>query len=148
MRKDQEKKKKITTGLIRLWRFPMLFVSVFMASEAFRYEGEFNGFLIALLILTGLSYLLWKRRRLKHDSKNLYIKRGREETCVPLSDIVSIKRSRTKVNGMRYWTLIYLDEIKQERKLRFNSYFNKEFFNAVRENNPKVVIWEHPFFNH
>lgn len=148
MRKDQEKKQMITTGIIRWWRFPLLFVAVFMASEALRFEENWSYYLLTFLILTGLGFLLWNRRRLKHDSKNLYIKRGKDETTVPLANIVSIKRSRTKVNSERFWILIYQDEIKQDQKLRFNSSFNKPFFDAVRDNNPDVVIWEHPFFNH
>ena len=148
MRKDQEKKLMINTGIIRWLRFPLLFVSIFMAAETLRFNSNWSYYLLVFLILIGLSYLLWKRRMLKHDSKHLYIKRGKDETRVPLSNIISIKRSRAKVNASRYWILIYLDEIKQERKLRFDSDFNTPFFDVVRENNPNVVIWEHPFFNH
>lgn len=148
MQKVQEKKQIITTGIVRRWRFPMLFVSVFMGAEVLRFDENWSYYLLAFLILTGLSYLLWKRRRLKHDSKNLYIKRGKDETRVPITNIISIKRSRAKINGCRYWILIYSDEIRQERTLRFDSDFNTPFFDAVSENNPKVVIWEHPFFNH
>jgi len=148
MKYNQEEKKMITTGIIRWLRFPILFVSVFMGAEVLKFEENWSFYLLIFLILIGIGYLLWNRRRLKHDTKNLYIKRGKEETRVPLTNVISVKRSRTKVNGSRYWILIYLDEIKQERTLRFNSSFNKPFFDAIRENNPDVVIWEHPFFNH
>jgi hypothetical protein len=148
MKKNQEEKLMITTGIIRWLRFPLLFIAVFMAVETMRFNPNWSYYLLVFLILTGLSYLLWNRRRLRHDSKFLYILRGKTETNVPLANIISIKRSRAKVNSSRYWILIYLDNVKEERKLRFDSDFNKPFFDAVRENNPEVVIWEHPFFNH
>lgn len=148
MRKEQEEKLIITTGIIRWLRFPIAIVVVILFTEFLKFNSYWQYHLLFFLIFSGLFYLLWNRRRLKHDSANLYIKRGKDETRVPLSNIVSIKRSRTKVNSKRYWILIYLDEIKQERKLRFDSDFNKPFFDAVRDNNPKVIIWEHPFFNH
>ena len=138
----------ITTGIIRWLRFPLLFVSIFMAAETLRFNANWSYYFLVFLILIGLSYLLWNRRRLRHDSKNLYILKGKTETVVSLKNVISIKRSRAKVNGSRYWILIYLDNLKDERKLRFDSDFNKPFFDAVKENNPEVVIWEHPFFNH
>ena len=111
-------------------------------------EGTYSSLkTLILLILTGIIYLLWKHRRLKYDSKNLYIQRGKEETNFPLSNILSIKKSKTKINGQRFWILIYLDKQKMEKKLRFKSNFNKEFHNTVRQNNPNVVILTHPFFN-
>lgn len=146
MKKNGEKKQMITTGIIRWLRFPILFVSVFIGAEVLKFEENWSYYLLVFLILIGFGYLLWNRRRLKHDNTNLYIKRGNDERRVPLSNIVSIKRSSTKVNGSRYWILIYLDEIKEEQKLRFNSDFNKEFFDTVRDRNPEVIIWEHPFF--
>jgi len=148
MRKEQEEKLIITTGIIRWLRFPIAIVVVILFTDFLKFNSYWQYHLLFFLIFSGLFYLLWNRRRLKHDSANLYIKRGKDETRVPLSNIVSIKRSRTKVNSKRYWILIYLDEIKQECKLRFDSDFNKPFFDAVRDNNPKVIIWEHPFFNH
>lgn len=148
MQKNQEKKLMITTGIIRWLRFPIAIIAFFIGALLFDFDENWQYYLITVLILIWLFYILWKHRRLKHDSKNLYIMRGKDETVVPLANILSIKRSRAKVNGGRYWILIYLDNLKQERKLRFDSDFNKPFFNAVKENNPEVVIWEHPFFNH
>jgi len=135
----------ITTGIIRWLRFPILFVSVFIGAEVLKFEENWSYYLLVFLILIGFGYLLWNRRRLKHDGANLYIKRGNDETRIPLTRVISIKRSSTKVNGSRYWILIYLNEIKEEQKLRFNSDFNKEFFDTVRDSNPDVIIWEHPF---
>ncbi len=120
----------------------------FFLAEVFKSNSDWHYYLTAFLILSAIFYWLWNRRLLRHDSKNLYIRKGNTETTVPLSSVISIKRSRAKVNSSRYWILVYLDEVKEEKKLRFDSDFNKPFFNAVRENNPEVVIWEHPFFNH
>lgn len=146
--KSDEKKKIITTGIIRWWRFIIAILVVFLSLNMIQ-EGSYTSWRILLIfILSGIVYLLWKRRRLKFDSKNLYIKRGNEETVVPLAAIVSIKRSRTKVNSQRYWILMYLDDQKEAHKLRYDSDFNKEFHTAVRESNPSVIIWTHPFFNH
>lgn len=148
MRKEPEEKLMITTGVIRWLRFPIVLVVLIFLSELLKFNSYWQYHLLFFLIFSGLFYLLWNRRRLRHDSKFLYILRGKTESKVLLSNVVSIKRSRAKINGSRYWILIYLDEIKEERKLRFNSDFNKPFFDAVRENNSEVVIWEHPFFNH
>jgi cbb3-type cytochrome oxidase subunit 3 len=148
MKKSEEKKKMITTGIIRWWRFIIAPV-VFLVTANMIQEGTYSSWkILIILLLSGIFYLLWKHRRLKFDNKNLYIKRGKAETTVPLTNIVSIKRSRTKVNGGRYWILIYLDQLNEERKLRFDSDFDKEFHDMVKENNPEVVIWTHPFFNH
>ena len=147
MDKREEKKKKITSGIIRWWRFIIALV-ILIVTLGMIQEGTYSSLkTLILLILTGIIYLLWKHRRLKYDSKNLYIQRGKEETNFPLSNILSIKKSKTKINGQRFWILIYLDKQKMEKKLRFKSNFNKEFHNTVRQNNPNVVILTHPFFN-
>ena len=148
MRKNQEKKLMINTGIIRWLRYPIGFLAIIFLVEFFKFTSHWHYYLTTFTILSGIFYWLWNRRMLRHDSKNLYILRGKTETIVPLSKVVSIKRSRAKVNSSRYWILIYLNELKEEKKLRFDSDFNKPFFDAVRDNNPEVVIWEHPFFNH
>ena len=148
MKKDEAQKKMITTGIIRWWRFIIAPFAFFITANMIQ-EGTYYAWKILIIhILVIIVYLLWKHRRLKFDNNNLYIKRGKKETTVPLANIISIKRSSTKVNGSRYWILIYLDAQNKERKLRFDSDFNSEFHNAVRKMNPEVVIWEHPFFNH
>jgi len=89
-------------------------------------EGNYGSLkTLIILILSGIVYLLWKHRRLKFRGKNFYIRRGKEEQIVSLTNIVSIKKSQTKINSERFCILIYLDEQKMEKKLRFNSYFNK-----------------------
>ena len=118
-------KKKITIGFIRWWRYIIVPV-VLIVTLIMIQEWTFSTVkILILLLLIGIVYLLWKHRRLKFDSKNLYRKRGKEETNVPLANIVSIKKSKTKINSERFWILIYLDEQKMKKKLRFNSSFNK-----------------------
>ncbi len=148
MNSTQEARQMITTGIIRWLRFPLFILAFFMGFQLFQFDEWWIHYLTAFLVVSFFGYWLWKRRRLTHDNQNLYIKRGNEEISVPLATIQSIKRSAAKVNGQRYWILIYLDEVKETQKLRFDSDFNTPFFDAVRKNNPEVVIWEHPFFNH
>ena len=85
MDKSEESKKRITTGIIRWWRFIIAPVLLFVTLSMIQ-EGTFSPLkTLIILILSGIVYLLWKRKRLKFDSKNLYIKRGKEETNFPLS---------------------------------------------------------------
>ncbi len=84
-----------------------------------------------------------------HDDKNLYVFCHKTETIIPFKDIISVKKSRARLNGSRYWIVSYKNQLKEEKKLRyFNTFFNKEFHNALRIGNPKIVIWTHPFFAH
>jgi hypothetical protein len=146
MDKSEKKKKKITSNSIRWWRFIIALVILIVTWDMLQ-EGTYSSLkIIILLILSGIIYLLWKDRRLKYDRKNLYIQRGKEETNFPLTNIVSIKKSKTKINGQRFWVLTYVDKQNIEKKLRFKSNFNKEFHNTVRQNNPNVIISTHPFF--
>lgn len=143
----KKRKKKITSNIICWWNFIIALVILIVTSGIIQ-EGTYSSLkTLILLILNGIIYLIWKHRRLKYDSKNLYIQRGKEETNFSWSNIVSIKKSKTKINGQRFWILIYLDEQKMEKKLRFKSNFNKEFHNTVRQNNPNEIILTHPFFN-
>lgn len=146
MAKSKKNKKKITSNSIRWWRFIIALVILIVTWDMLQ-EGTYSSLkIIILLILSGIIYLLWKDRRLKYDRKNLYIQRGKEETNFPLTNIVSIKKSKTKINGQRFWVLTYVDKQNIEKKLRFKSNFNKEFHNTVRQNNPNVIISTHPFF--
>lgn len=112
---------------------------------------EMPYFLITNIILVGsivLFFVLKKAKRLEHDDINLYLIRDKNERVIPFTSIVSIKRSNTKVNGERFWKIRYKDE-GQEKILRyFRLFWNKEFHQAVRDQNPEVIIWTHPHFNH
>ena len=104
---------------------------------------------IVLAISIGLFYLLKRARRLEHDDENLYIIRDKKEKIVPFTSIISIKKSAARVNGSRFWIIRYEDDLRQKRKVRyFRDFYNKEFQNAARTANPKVVIWTHPHFAH
>tara|TARA_R110001632_G_scaffold6324_4_gene25792 strand:- start:9006 stop:9506 length:501 start_codon:yes stop_codon:yes gene_type:complete len=130
---------------MRWLMIPVALLSVLdIIDKPYRWTG-----LILLVISVGLFYLLKRSRRLEHDEVNLYIIRDKKETIVPFTSIISIKRSGMKVNGSRPWKIRYEDHIRKKRKIWFfNDFFNKEFHNAVRIGNPKVVIWTHPHFAH
>lgn len=144
---EVEKRQAITISFIRWTRFllvPVLFALLLQIIS----ESEDRALHFIYLFLTiGLYLLLYNKRRLKHDSKNLYIIRGKKEKAVPFSRISSIKKSKSKVNGQRYWILRYTDELAKERKIRFFADFNKPFHDSVRLVNPEVVIWDHPYFH-
>lgn len=105
--------------------------------------------LLFLLICAILYFLFSISRRLQFDTQNFYIIRGSNEKAIHFSSIISIKKSSTKINGGRYWKMIYKDEFGSEHKCRyFFDFFYKEFHENVKKINPDVVIWTHPFFNH
>ena len=146
-----EKRFILTHGFTRLrW--------IFLAIGIFIFLGIFNPdsnilLNIVLLMICGLFYfLLWNARKMRFDSTYLYIIKGKQEKAVPLRNIKSMKRSKAKVNSRRFWILEYEDEGVQQRKCRFFPYTfqdnSKEFKAAIKNVNPDVVIWEHPFFNH
>ena len=130
---------------MRFIAYPLIILQIL----EFIYDSEGKLWDVAFFFIWIGFYLVMSRaRRLQHDNENFYIIRGSDERVVPFTSIVSIKKSSTKVNGSRYWKLIYLDEFKTENKCRFFSDFNKEFHNSVKAVNPDVVIWTHPHFNH
>lgn len=111
-------------------------------------EGRAWGFAYFSLSM-GLYALLSRLRKLKFDDQNIYFIRSKKETVIPIKTIVSIKRSRSKVNGERFWKLTYTNAKGKETTIRyFRSMFNKDFHEKVRMANPDVVIWTHPHFNH
>lgn len=142
-----EKRKVITISFWRWTRFllvpvfPAIILQIFSQSD-----GRALGF-IYLFCAIGLYALIYRIRRLQFDSKFFYIVRGKTEKAIPLSAIISIKRSRTKVNGSRFWKLRYSEGNGKERLVRFFSDFDNEFHTSVRKTNPDVVIWHHPYFH-
>lgn len=107
------------------------------------------GAFITLAVFVGLFFLFRRARRLEYDDENIYIIRAKKIVkTISFKDIVSIKRSAAKVNGERFWIVRYKDEGKEKKFRYFRLFFNKEFHQAVRDVNPDVVIWTHPFFNH
>ena len=105
--------------------------------------------LLSILILVLIFYALKKARKLQYDVNNFYIIHGEKEKIITYKNIISIKRSRTKVNGGRFWIVLYKNEDGYEKKCRFFlDFFYSDFLNSVKAKNPSVVIWTHPFFNH
>ncbi|MBT3801616.1 MAG: hypothetical protein HOG05_10745 [Bacteroidetes bacterium] len=140
-------RKTITYG-IRWTRFILIPIVLGIVLEIIDTDiNRFRNFIFFLICL-GMFYLLSRFRRLKHDSENFYIIHGTKEKAIHFSSIISIKRSRTKVNGGRFWILTYKEQSGKEHRCRFFSSFNKEFFSQVKNVNPDVIIWTHPFFNH
>lgn len=147
-KKTVTKKREVIKSGKAWMRWIMIPVGLLSILDIYDKPYRFTG-LIVLLISIGLFYLLKRARRLEHDDESLYIIRAQKEKEVPFTSIISIKRSAAKVNGSRYWILLYKDDLDKKRKLRyFRSFYNKEFQQAVRIANPKVIIWTHPHFAH
>ncbi|PLX10431.1 MAG: hypothetical protein C0598_10435 [Marinilabiliales bacterium] len=142
-----EKRKVVTYGY-RWVRFIIIPLVIFALAGFFEFGENWEKNLLILIVLLFLYFLFWRSRRLQHDSENLYIIRGNKTKVVPFTSIISIKRSKTKINGSRFWILKYLNHLEETRTIRYNTSFTKEFRESVRKANPDVVIWEHPFFNH
>ena len=102
------------------------------------------------LLICGIIFMVFRfSRRLYFDEKNFYIVRGNYEKEIPFTNIISLKKSSTKVNGERYWKLLYKDKDGEEHICRFFKMFGiKEFQNAIRAENKDIIIWDHPFFGH
>ncbi len=142
-----EEKKLLKYGY-RAWKWVFLVAAVWQILVILTNEGDHLWDTVFLLIFFLLFLLFRRARRLKYDSKNLYINRLKKDKAIPYEHIISIKRSAAKVNGGRYWILQYADETGKKRKIRFDASFTKEFRDSVKKVNPSVVIWTHPHFNH
>lgn len=141
-------KKTITFGKAWLRYLLVPFILVFVFGI---FAGDFNDgwTFVFLFISIGLFLLIKRARKLKHDDEYFYIIRDKKEKAIHFSQIISIKKSRSKVNGSRYWILRYkIEGADKIKKCRFFSSFDGEFHRAVRKVNPDVVIWTHPHFNH
>lgn len=142
-----EKPKVVTYGY-RWVRFILIPLIIFALIGLFEFGENWARDLLILIVLLFLYFLFWRSRRLKHDSENLYIINGNKTKVVPFTSIISIKRSRTKINGSRFWILKYTNDLEETRTIRYSTSFTKEFRDSVMKANPDVVIWTHPFFNH
>lgn len=150
LNEKKEERKTISSG-IRWPRFVFVIIGFFSLIELiFESEGRLSS-LSTMMLCWMLYFVFYKIRRLQFDSSNLYIVKGKEETVVPYSSIISIKKSSTKVNGSRYYKILYKDEFSEEHIRRyFPRIFgeSKNFIAAVKKANPGVIHWDHPFFNH
>ena len=103
-------------------------------------------YLILLMICVAFFILFLRSRRIYYDAENLYVVRFTNETIIPLTDVVKIDRSRTKINGRKYWILTYHTKFKGVRKIRYFKSFNfKQFHDAIEAQNPEVSIWKPKF---
>ena len=141
------KRKTINYGY-RWVRFIFILPIIGAIFEFFSEDSKLAYSILYLLIFIGLYLLFWMARRLKHDDENFYIMRGSKEKVVHFSKIISIKRSKTKVNSERFWILRYKDDLEKERTVWYFASFTKEFRESVQKVNPDVIIWTHPHFNH
>jgi hypothetical protein len=153
MKYKVSKKPPIGSGERRVIRAGKKWVRWLMIPVVFfALPTEFHSYIwVNILIIgigVGLFFLLSRARRLEHDDINLYIIRGKEEKVIPFTKINSIKRSAAKVNGERFWIIRYQDGSKERKVRYFRLFYNKEFQQAVKDQNPDVVIWTHPHFNH
>lgn len=142
--------KRITINFGYSWiKYIFLVIAFFVLLEIIdTSENRVYNFLY-LFIFIGLFLLFRLARKIQYDSQNLYIIRANKKRIIPLSTIKSIKKSRSKVNGSRFWILIYTNEMGEEKKIRyFMSFLYTDFNNKVKQANPAVIIWTHPFFNH
>lgn len=133
----------------RWMRFIFLLIAFFIVLEIISTSQDRILNFAYLMIYVMLFLLFRLSRRLQFDSKNFYIIRGNNEKIIPFISIISIKKSSSKVNGGRYWKMLYQDEFKTEHICRyFPTLDTKKLNESVKKVNPNVVIWEHPFFNH
>ncbi|MCB0696287.1 MAG: hypothetical protein KDC07_02915 [Chitinophagaceae bacterium] len=140
----------LTNGYRNLRHVLYIPVLIF-AMDVINSGGKNAGMLAGLIISIGLYLLLLRARRLRFDQQNLYVIHGRAERTIHFSDIESIKKSRSKINGRRHWIVTYDDGTGKKRKLRYFPWdfggVSKKLNAAVQSANPKVVIWDHPYFH-
>jgi|GEM_PF-1943402 len=136
----------------RWWRHVLYLPILFFLMGVISFNSNVLWMVAGLCVSIGLYILLLRSRRLRFDDLNLYVIHGQVERAIHYTAIESIKKSRAKVNGRRFWIVTYDDGSWRKRKLRYFPWdfggVSTQFNNAVRQVNPKVVIWEHPFFNH
>lgn len=145
-----EERLRLSNGF-RWARWVFAFIGVFALLGLLTWESPVQN-IIVLVICVVLFYLFNRSRRVFFDSRNIYILRGRDEAEIPLRTVRSLKKSRAKVNNKRFWIVTYEGDGAQEKKFRFFPVtFDsnvKKLKEHLKKNNPEVVIWDHPFFNH
>jgi hypothetical protein len=127
-------------------RYPMIIALIFQGFYLSHFPDIGIAYIACTLIFMGLYFVFKHARKIKHDEENLYLIRAKKEITVPFINVISIKKSRSKVNSSRFWKLKYVNDLGETKTIRFFSDFNKEFHRLIRKENPKVVIWTHPHF--
>lgn len=148
---DEKKERKTLARGIRWPRFIFVVLAFFIFVDTVINPSGILYNMGQIALFGMLYFIFYRLRRMQFDNDNLYIIKGGDETVVPFVSIISIKKSSTKVNGSRYYKILYKDEFNSGRTRRyFPSFFgeSKSFITAVKKANPDVVHWDHPFFNH
>ena len=145
--KSKTDRREILTYGYSWMQYPMLAALVFQVLYLINFPNI--GFYYTLCTISILClYLTFKQaRKIKYDQKNLYIIKFKKEKTIPFTNIISIKKSKSKINGSRYWKLKYSLSNQEATTIRFFSDFNKSFHRLVRSANPDVIIWTHPHFH-
>lgn len=136
------KPKTITNGP-RWMRYPIFFIFI---SNVFNVIIGYNltANLTSATICGGLVFLLWIYRKVKYDDKNVYFISGNRKKVVPYETITELKRSKSRVNGDRFWILKYENENGSIKTRRFfHGIFRdgpKDFHQKLKAVNPGVNI--------
>jgi hypothetical protein len=152
--KDQNLSKRTTiTNSIRWLRFLWGFMALSCFIGALESSEGRSLNTLCFLIFTLLTFLFFIMRRVRFDENGLYRIYGKKEKFVPISDIVSIKRSAMKINSTRMWKVTYHDKDQLEHKIfflegTFRHGSTQEFIKLATSQKPSIVVWQHPFFNH
>jgi hypothetical protein len=136
------KRETITNGIA--WtRFILVPFIIYAVSMVFTSDDKF-AFLLFSLTLLGVFFLLSKARKLKYDDEKVIKIKGAHVLFIPFSEIIELRKSKSKVNGSRFWIMTYLDENKNEKKIRYFhgifQGFGEEFHKKLRMANPSVNI--------
>lgn len=149
--KSEQKPTTITNGAYHyriLFGFlTFIFISNGIGGSTNVAQDIFFGLLFGLI-----AFLLHISRRVKFNETAIIRFYGKRQKITPFEKIVSIKRSRTKVNNVRLWKVDYLDEDGLAKKFRFKEGTfqhgsTKEMIKKAEAINPKIVVWYHPYFD-
>lgn len=151
----EEQRTTLTTGM-RSRRYILIPVMLFCILDFFDDNSTISNSIpsfIVLVVSLVLYYLINNSRWMSFDDNNLYIINGKREKSIHFTDIVSIKKSATKISYFgRFWKIRYKEGDGTEKTRRYYPPFlgkeQKQFYTAVQKVNSKVVVWTHPHFNH
>lgn len=148
----QTERTTLTTGM-RSRRYILIPVMIVCLFGIFDNLYKSLIYIIVLIVCMVLYYLINNSRWMNFDNTTLYVINGKRESTIHFMDIVSIKKSATKISHFgRYWKIRYKEGDGTERTRRYYPPYlgdtQKKFYTAVQKVNPKVVVWTHPFFNH
>ena len=141
-------KRKVITNGYRWTRFLMIPVMWGALSEFYINPDSWMTTVSIFGIGALCFYLISQARRLHFDDEALYIIHGKKEVVVNYKQIQSIKASKAKVNGSRFWILKYTDQAQREKTIwYFDDWYYEDFVKAIKKLNPSLVYWSHPYFH-